>query len=334
MKVKQVKQVQRYDAATEERLRKDPFITLWKNNYAENTAKGYLSDSRSRPLLFIKNTRPYANLPVVIVAAGPSLDKNIELLREYQNNCIVICADVIVFKLLQNGIQPDFVCNIDPHPNLKRFWNGINTEGMTLVCPTTTNPATLVTWKGKIYFFNQSDIDKSHKGEALKKLIKPTENWGVLFNRFFVGSTMFQFTEYLNPSVIILVGHDFCYTDDKAFCDGFLDIKIHHDENPVGSDEHTYMINKLKAEEIHKDLQVKISLTESVWTSNALNLYKNTLLGLIRKSRLHVINSTEGGIMTEVEKMSLKMSLEHFCNKPVTKIDTFSFNGRKRKKRR
>jgi len=318
----------------EERLRKDPFITLWKNNYAENQAKGHLSTDKSRPLLFIKNTRPYANLPVVIVAAGPSLDKNIHLLKEYQNNCIILCADVILFKLLQNGIKPDFVVNIDPHESLKKFWNNIDTTEFTLACPTTTNPRTLEAWKGHVYFFNQSDLDKSPKGEALKKLIRPTEGWGILSNKFFVGATMFQFSTYLSPSVVILIGHDFCYTDGKAFCDGFLDIKIHHDEHPVGTEEHTRMIEKLKTEEIQKDHSIKISPAESVWTSQALFLYKNTLVGLIRAAKLKVVNSTEGGILTEIDRMSFKDSLERFCKNPITKFNTFSAQARKHKKRR
>ena len=323
-----------FSQETAERLRKDPFITLWRNNYLENQSKGYFSGERVRPLLYIKNTKPYANKPIVIVAAGPSLDKNIHLLKEYQNNCIIICADVIIFKLLENGIKPDFVVNIDPHPLLKRFWKDIDTSELTLVCPTTTSPRTLEEWKGSIYFFNQSDAANSPKGEALKKIIKPTEGWSTFFNRFFVGATMFQFSTYLSPSIIILIGHDFCYTDGKAFCDGFLDIKIHHDEHPIGSEEHRYMIEKLKAEEIHKDVSINLSPTETVWTSQTLHLYKNTLVGLINTAKLKVINATEGGILTEIEKMSFKDSLEKFCQNPITKFDTFSVQKRKHKKRR
>jgi hypothetical protein len=145
---------------------------------------------------------------------------------------------------------------------------------------------------------------------------------------------MFQFSTYLIPSAVILIGHDFCYTDDKAFCDGFLDIKIHHDEHPIGSEEHTRMIEKLKTEELQKDHSIKISSTESVWTSQALFLYKNTLVGLIRAAKLKVVNATEGGILTEIDRMSFKDSLERFCKNPITKFNTFSAQARKHKKRR
>jgi len=331
MNTKQVEVVNTPEVS--EQLKNDPFLTLWKNNYNENQSKGYLSNNKTRPLLYIKNTKPYAHKPVVIVAAGPSLDKNIHLLKEYQNNCVILCADVTLFKLLQNDIKPDFVVNIDPSDSLRRYWVNLDTTNLTLVCPTTVSSRTLETWRGNVYFFNQSDVAGSPKGNLLKKLIKPTEGWGVLFNRYFVGATMFQFLTYLSPSVVILIGHDFGYTDNKAFCDGFLDLKIHHDEHPVGSPEHTYMLEKLKKEEIKKDVLVKISPTESIGTSNALHLYKNTLLELIRAARLPVINSTEGGIMTEIAKMSFKDSLERFCKNPINKFDTFAMQKRKHKRR-
>ena len=255
-------------------------------------------------------------------------------MKEYQNNCIILCADVTLFKLLENDIKPDFVVNIDPHESLCRFWKGLDTSELTLVCPTTTNPNTLKAWKGNTYFFNQSDIPGQPKGEALKKLTAYTKGWGTLFNQFFVGATMFQFSLILRPSVILLVGHDFGYTDDKAFCDGFLDIKIHHDEDPVGSEEHTRMIEKLKNDEMKKDVKIRVDGSTEIWTSGALNLYKNTLLRLITASKLRVINVTEGGILTEIERMSLLRGLETFCKDTIKKFDTFKIQKRKHKKRR
>lgn len=47
--------------------------------------------------------------PVISVAAGPSLDKNFLQLREVQDKCIIIAADAILQKLLDNGIKPHVV---------------------------------------------------------------------------------------------------------------------------------------------------------------------------------------------------------------------------------
>ena len=100
----------------EELLKLDPFIKYWETNYSINLKNGVFSWENSKPLLFLKNIRPYQRIPVVIVAAGPSLDKNIHILKEFQGKCLIICVDIVLFKLIENGIRPDFVINIDPHP--------------------------------------------------------------------------------------------------------------------------------------------------------------------------------------------------------------------------
>ena len=202
----------------QEQYRTDPFIELWKNNYNTNLSEGLLASAKARPLVFLANSLPYSNIPIVLVVAGPSIDKNIGYLKEYKDKCIIICADVVLFKLLEHGIKPDFVINVDPHESIIRFWKSLDTSDLILICPTTTNPITIQYWKGKIFFYNQVDIEGSSKGEALKKLIKPTKNWGSVFNRFFIGATMFQIATIFKPLSIILVGYDFGFTDEKAYC--------------------------------------------------------------------------------------------------------------------
>ena len=312
----------------------DPFIKLWEDNYNRNLSGGLLASPKTRPLIFLANNLPYSNIPVVLVVAGPSVDKNIQHLKDYKDNCIIICADVVLFKLLEHGIKPDFVINVDPHESITRFWKSLDTSDITLICPTTTNSNTIKCWQGKIFFYNQMDIEGSAKGEALKKLIKPTKNWGNIFNRFFIGATMFQISTIFRPSSIILVGYDFGFTDGKAYCDGFLDLKIYHLEDPEGSPEWQRIINSFKAAEIRKDAEVKISPTESIWTTKELLLYKRTFVSLITSVKLPVINSTEGGILVEIPRIPLKQSLTKYCSNPIEKSDTFSLKKRKRKKKK
>jgi hypothetical protein len=51
----------------------------------------------------------YQNKPAVCVAAGPSLDKNIDVLKEYQNEVLIIAADTILERLIDEDIIPDIV---------------------------------------------------------------------------------------------------------------------------------------------------------------------------------------------------------------------------------
>lgn len=316
-----------------ELLKNDPFLKLWEDNYYRNITMGHFSEERTKPVMFLVNTRKYSNVPVVLVAAGPSLDKNICYLKDKQQNCIIVCADVVLFKLLENGIKPDFVVNVDPHESITRFFENLDTKDLTFVCPTTTNPKTIQSWKGRIFYYNQTDILGTPKGDTLKRITRSTEKWGSILNRYFVGATMLQFSTVFNPSQVILLGYDFAYTDGKAFCDGFLDIKIYHNEHPVGSEEHKNMIEILKAQEIHKDVEFHFPGKESIWTSHTLKFYKDTFFELATRLGVPITNSTEGGILKGFETIPLKNSLEKYCQGPIDKGDVFAIPKRKRKRR-
>lgn len=58
----------------------------------------------------------------VVVSAGPSLDKNISILKGFENRFLIIAVDAAVMSLVCNGIVPDLVVSIDPNPvNGKKF---------------------------------------------------------------------------------------------------------------------------------------------------------------------------------------------------------------------
>jgi len=62
----------------------------------------------------------------VVVASGPSLRRynQIEILKKYKNRLIIISADGALYYLLDNGIVPDLVITLDPHPTRIIRWFG------------------------------------------------------------------------------------------------------------------------------------------------------------------------------------------------------------------
>lgn len=318
-----------------EKLKNDPFIKIWNKNYNQNFREGLFSTEDARPLSLLIRNKPYWGLPTVLVAAGPSLDKNILNLKEYQKKAIILVADVVFYKLVENDIIPDFVINIDPSNMFVRFWRDLDTSISTLVCPTTANPDAIKTWQGKKVFFNQLDVPKSAKGEALKRLVKPTEGFGSIFNQFFVGATMLQIASLFNPKPAILMGYDFAYTGGKAYCDGFLDRKIYDDTLPPGSPEQLEHIRKLRAGEVKANSKVPDIYGIPLITNRTLIFYRDSFLNLIHKSLKlrHIVNCTEGGILTGVPNRKLKDVLSDCCKDEISKKNIFQINKRKRKKK-
>jgi hypothetical protein len=315
----------------EEQLRRDPFLKIWVDNFKENIKNNAFSRPNVRPLKYLMNTLPYIGKPLILVAAGPSLDKNLHLLKNYQDRSIIIVNDIILFKLLEYNIKPDFVVLIDPSDSIKRFWDFLDTSDLTLVCPTTISPVTLSSWKGKVITFSQSDRD-IHKGKVLKRI---ETGFGSLENNFFVGATMMQLANILKPRLITLIGHDFAFTDNKAYCDGVLDIKIWDDLYPIGSEEHEKQLKIVKEQEVKKELLVEFKETkEQVYTTRTLVLYKDTLTKLIKQYRLNVVNATEGGIFYDVKNCKFEDILKHEYTQVINKKDIFDISNIKKRRRK
>ncbi len=60
-------------------------------------------------------------LPAVLVAAGPSLDKNIEQLKVVQGHVFIMVVDTALNTVLGHGIIPDMTITVDSHKPLELF---------------------------------------------------------------------------------------------------------------------------------------------------------------------------------------------------------------------
>lgn len=61
------------------------------------------------------------NMPAIVVAAGPSLDKNIDLLREAKGKALIIVVDTAIKRVLKAGIIPDMIISIDMEKPVEMF---------------------------------------------------------------------------------------------------------------------------------------------------------------------------------------------------------------------
>jgi thioredoxin-like negative regulator of GroEL len=56
----------------------------------------------------------FKGMPAVLVAGGPSLDKNIHLIEDLTQKAVILAVDTVLPVLQSHGIQPHFVSSIDP----------------------------------------------------------------------------------------------------------------------------------------------------------------------------------------------------------------------------
>lgn len=69
----------------------------------------------------IVKKRGMEDMPAVLVAAGPSLDKNIERLKEIKDSVFILAVDTALNTTLKHGIIPDMTITVDGHKPLVLF---------------------------------------------------------------------------------------------------------------------------------------------------------------------------------------------------------------------
>jgi len=98
------------------------------------------------PLSFLERSRKVAqDFPVFIVGSGPSLDKDIEVVKKWRNKALIFsCGTSSLGILLKNGIVPDFHGeNENSWPlveNLRKYAEQYDLSPITYVASTSVNP--------------------------------------------------------------------------------------------------------------------------------------------------------------------------------------------------
>lgn len=160
--------------------------------------------------------------PAIVVSAGPSLDKQIELLKEAQHHCVIIANDVISNYLIERGIIPHVIAALDyshvVYDKLEKAIKALSArEGKpVLAFGSKVYPKLVYEWPGPL-FPNQSDAVGPKACEILG------------LNSLNVGSSVAHFcysvAQAICPKEVIFVGQDLAYgeggrTHSSGFAEG------------------------------------------------------------------------------------------------------------------
>lgn len=84
----------------------------------------------------------FCNSSVIIVSPGPSLEKNVELLKEVKGKAIIVAVSHSLEFLKAKNIVPDVVIHVDPNVNIDKYFEGIPFEEIELlILSATTDPS-------------------------------------------------------------------------------------------------------------------------------------------------------------------------------------------------
>jgi len=160
-----------------------------------------------------------AGFPAIVVAAGPSLARNIDLLAApgLRDRCVIIAVQTVLRQLLDRGVRPHFVTALDYHEISRRFYEGLSAEaveGITLVAEAKANPAIVQAFPGALRMPH----------EASAELMLGARPDGRPRGEIEAGATVAHLAYYLARHLgcdpVILVGQDLGFTDGQYYARG------------------------------------------------------------------------------------------------------------------
>lgn len=241
----------------------------------------------------------YKNKPAVIVSAGPSLEKNIELLKKIDNSIAIISGERTLRSLIDLEISPDLLVAVD-YNNIcydlcKDYIENLNKP---LLFSENTNSHVVANHKGEKLFYTNNKFINNIAGHEIKKI----EDGGS------VAHVMTSYAIMLGCNPIIFIGQDLAYTDDKSHAS-----ICQNRDGKIGFKE-------LKNDK--QDIYVKDINGEQVRTSLVLDSFRRFLEKIIEDNpKINFINATEGGAKI---KGTIEMSLEEAIDKyKVEKFNMF-----------
>lgn len=230
----------------------------------------------------------FAGRPAVIASAGPSLGKQLPLLKELQGRAVIICVDTAMRSLLAAGVRPDLVAAVDfTHVNYRHF-EGVDTSELPVVAASIVYPRCLEAHKGPLFsLFNEYPVV-----DWLMPLIGAR---GQVTIGDSTAHMAFHLAERLGCSRIILIGQDLAYTNGQTHADGVA-------------------TRASAGEKSGERIMVEGWGGGAVATSAALLTMLKHFEGKIAASPAEVINATEGGAKIYGAKhMSFHEAADEYC---------------------
>ncbi|ENM8767588.1 motility associated factor glycosyltransferase family protein [Campylobacter jejuni] len=249
----------------------------------------------------------------IIVSTGPSLTKQLPLLKKYANKATIFCADSSYPILAKHGIKPDYVLSLERIPLTSEFFNndfGEFDKDIVFVCAGVVHPKTIEYLKNKTFIITQKIL-------AFPYYIN-LKDFSYAAVGFSVAHMAYEFATHLSHKNIIFIGQDLAYAED-----GFSHTK---DYSNLDKHEGHFQRDKGKFQCLAYGGDGKAESSE-VWTMFRFFLQDTISRNIISTT----YNCTEGGARIEgtIEKPFLwacENLLYKDLNKPFEKLEPLSLN--------
>ena len=250
------------------------------------------------------------DVPAIICSAGPSLDKNIQLLKSARERFYLIAVATALKPLLCQGIQPDVVICIDPDDLTIHSFDFQKDYGDYWLVFNPAVPSAIPNAFPKRRLAFDSEI---YLAQWFRKY---TEEKGDLGKVTSVAHSAVQLAQYLACFPIILVGQDLSFCKQRLHCSNSFYFENNMDK--------VTQLNPLLYWDNLKYLNFGPNLTQGI------DLFGCSVVGTIAMDSYNhifsqslddfnaVINASEGGVPIKgIKNLLLREAIHLFCQDSI-----------------
>ncbi len=238
-----------------------------------------------------------SDVPAIIVAAGPSLNKNVQELKRAKGKALILVVDAALRAVVNAGITPDLGMTVDARV-ADRFFEGIDISTFPFVFEAISREEIVKRHTGK-HFYDEFPCNMfakavmERKGYALEDILTGGS----------ISTSAFSLVKALGFKKIVFIGQDLAFTGGQSYNSG---LKMDEKENEQHQKKRVIV-------------QVKGNDGTMLDTDYQMDMYRKWIENEILKlpEDITVINATEGGAKIEGAKVMTLKEVIDSCTKEI-----------------
>ncbi|EAH6041940.1 DUF115 domain-containing protein, partial [Campylobacter jejuni] len=228
----------------------------------------------------------------IVVSAGPSLAKQLSLLKAYQDKAVIFCADGALSMLEKEGIIPDYVTNLDCRDLAMKFFQNKENKTSLNVLSCATHPSLVCCLDNKSVVLREDPLYQRFN----------LNDFGYIDTGTHVSHFSYTLALALGFKNIIMIGQDLAFDEEgNSHSKGFS-----YGEKYEGGAN----IDKFKIPAYAGKGEV---LTHIAWNDYRIKL---EYLFACNEQKAKFYNATEGGARINFTE---ELSFKECCEKLLTK---------------
>ena len=233
-------------------------------------------------LMDIVPQKNLSKMPAVLVSAGPSLDKNIDQLKEIQDSVFIMAVDTALNTVLTHGIIPDMTITIDGHKPLILFEDE-RIHDIPMAVSIASNEKVIRQSRSRRFYELRED---EYLGILYGQLVKPVQG---LPTGGSVANNALSLLVLMGFETVIFMGQDLAYPGGVRHA-----FDAYHMEHSLIEGKHYYEVEDIYGEKILTEENMEVYLK---WFESYIAV----------TPEVRFVDATEGGVKihgTEICTMS------------------------------